>query len=96
MVCAQLAHERGAKRRPERHQNPDVPARDVVLLQQLAHLFRTRRFFIGGGRFGIRRVRLLVCFGSGMSGRDIARRACRLGMLRRSERNILFGRTLYG
>ena len=68
----------------------------VVLLQQLAHLFRTRRFFIGGGRFGIRRVRLLVCFGSGMSGRDIARRACRLGMLRRSERNILFGRTLYG
>ena len=29
----------------------------VVLLQQLAHFFRAGRFFVRGGRFGIRSVR---------------------------------------
>ena len=59
----------------------------VVLLQQLAHLVRAGRFFIGGSRFGVRCVRLPVCFGRGMRGCGIGRRARPFG--RRPGRRLL-------
>src|SRR6266849_3708021 len=82
----------------------------VVLLQQLAHLFRAGCFFIGGSRFGVRCVRLAVCFGSGVSSRGIGRRtgllgrrgrrrplprACRLGMHNFRRRSSLLRRASY-
>src|SRR5260370_605977 len=55
----------------------------VVLLQQLAHLFRAGRFFIGGGRFGIRCMRLPASLSCGVSSRGIRGRARLLGRSRR-------------
>src|SRR2546421_1950001 len=45
----------------------------VVLLQQLAHLFRAGRFFIGGSRFGVRCVRVPVFFRCSMGRRGLGR-----------------------
>jgi len=72
----------------------------VVLLQQFAHFFRAGGFFIGVGRFGIRRMRLMVCLSRGMSGRGIGGRGCplrrsRCGRFRGRGRSSLFGRAFY-